>query len=87
EMYSHKTYKFARMLKELAAIRVVSELDRATLAAVHLQKEERPQAVLERWLAEDPRAPILVFHDASKLAVYADRLSGTRASPPACGAR
>ncbi len=73
EMYSHKTYKFARMLKEVAAIRVVGELDEATLSAVHLQKEERPQAVLDRWLAEDPAAPILVFHDASKIAVYADR--------------
>jgi nickel-dependent lactate racemase len=72
EMYSHKTYKFARMLKEVAAIRVVTELDRATLAAVHLVKEERPQAVLDRWAAEDPSSPILLFHDASKLAVYAE---------------
>ena len=71
EMYSHKTYKFARMLKEVGAIRVVSDLDRKVLEAVHLKKEDDPQARLDRWLKDDPLAPILVFHDASKLAVYA----------------
>jgi nickel-dependent lactate racemase len=80
EMYSHKTYKFARMLKDVAAIRVVSELSREALESVHLAKEERPQVVLDRWLAEDPTAPILVFHDASKLAVHADR-SARRPTP------
>jgi hypothetical protein len=49
----------------------VTDLDEATLAAVHLVKERDPQAVLDRWLAEDPHEPILLFHDASKLAVHA----------------
>jgi nickel-dependent lactate racemase len=73
EMYSHKTYKFAVMLKEVAAIRCVTDLDEATLTAVHLAKERDPQAVVDRWLADEPREPILLFHDASKLAVHAAR--------------
>jgi nickel-dependent lactate racemase len=71
EMYSHKTYKFAVMLKEVAAIRCVTDLDETTLSAVHLAKERDPKGVVARWLAEEPSEPILVFHDASKLAVHA----------------
>jgi nickel-dependent lactate racemase len=71
EMYSHKTYKFACMLKQVAAIRCVTDLDDAALQAVHLQRERNAQALLDRWLQSDPHEPILVFHDASKLAVYA----------------
>jgi hypothetical protein len=59
------------MLKEVASILCVTELDDAVLSDVHLARERNPQAVLDRWLAESPRDPILVFHDASKLAVYA----------------
>jgi len=80
EMYSHKTYKFAVMLKQVAAIHVVSDLDDATLAAVHLHRELDPQAVVARWLEQDAHEPVLVFHDASKLAVYAAR---TEAAPRA----
>jgi len=78
EMYSHKTYKFACMLKQVRAIRCVTDLDDATLAAVHLEREQDPQAVLDRWLREGPTDPILVFHDASKLAVHAARAEPSR---------
>jgi nickel-dependent lactate racemase len=73
EMYSHKTYKFACMLKQVAAIYCVTDLDDATLAAVHLKRERNPQAVVDRWLRASPAEPILVFHDAGKLAVHAAR--------------
>ena len=78
EMYSHKTYKFARMLQQVGAIRCVTDLDDATLGAVHLVRERDPQAVLDRWLRESATDPILVFHDASKLAVHVARAEPTR---------
>ncbi|HKE01739.1 MAG TPA: lactate racemase domain-containing protein [Planctomycetota bacterium] len=71
EMYSHKAFKFAAMLLALRAVRVHTDLTDDALRAAHLEPAPDPQAVVDRWVSEDPSASIQAIDDASKLAVLA----------------
>ncbi|MFP4027179.1 MAG: lactate racemase domain-containing protein [Candidatus Brocadiia bacterium] len=68
-LYSHKAYKFARLLQKLKAVYLHSELDPETVRAAHLSPVQDPQKVVDRW-QEESDEPILVVKDANKVALY-----------------
>ena len=71
-LYEHKAFKFAELLKRVSKVRMYTNLDKKTVEAVHLEKVEDPQAVIDEWIAEDPEVKILVLDKGNKIAVYAD---------------
>lgn len=71
-LYSHKAYKFAQMIQQLQAIHVHSSLPDETIARIHLTPCADPQALVNRWLTQNPQAKINVFDGANKLAIYAE---------------
>ncbi len=71
ELYSHKAYKFAEMIRRRASIEVYTELGDDVVGRAHMSKADDPQAVVDQWIREDPRCRIMFFDDASKVAVYA----------------
>jgi len=71
-LYEHKAFKFAELLKRVSRVRMYTSLDKKTVEAVHLEKVENPQAVIDEWIAEDPEVKILVLDKGNKIAVYAD---------------
>jgi nickel-dependent lactate racemase len=71
ELYSHKAYKFAQMIQQLRAIHVHSSLSDDAIARIHLKPCADPQALVNRWLTQNPQAKINIFAGASKLAIYA----------------
>ena len=71
-LYEHKAYKFAELLKKVSRILVYSELDKETIEAVHMEKVNDPQKVVDEWVAENPDVKILVLDKGNKIAVYAD---------------
>jgi nickel-dependent lactate racemase len=70
ELYSHKAYKFADMIRGLREIDIHSDLGPAIVEAAHMRPAPDPQGVVDRWIDEGPGEGILVFDDASKIAVY-----------------
>ncbi|HPD45756.1 MAG TPA: lactate racemase domain-containing protein [Anaerohalosphaeraceae bacterium] len=70
KLFSHKPYKFARMIQRLGRIWVHSQIPDNQLIAVHLHPAPDPQAVVDAWLVEDPTARITVVNGANKLALY-----------------
>lgn len=72
EPYSYKAYKLAQMIQQLQAIHVHSSLSDANLARIHLSPCADPQALVNRWIAQNPRAKINIFDGANRLAIYAE---------------
>lgn len=70
-LYQHKAFRFAELLGRLRAVHVTSALPAETLTAVHLTPAPDPQALLDRWLAEDPASRVLFLDEANKLDVRA----------------
>jgi len=77
ELYSHKPYKFAQMLRRLRRIWMYSEIPGNLVEAAHLHPTHQPQAVVDNWLAEQPNVKIIVVDGANKIALY-----GTAATSP-----
>ncbi len=71
-LYEHKAYKFAELLKKVSKIIMYSDLDSKTIEAVHMEKTEDPQEVIDSWIQENPSVQILVLDKGNKIAVYAD---------------
>jgi lactate racemase len=71
KLFSHKPYKFALMIRRLRRIWVHSQIPDERLAAAHLYPAGDAQAVVDGWLAENPRTRITVVDGANKLALYA----------------
>ena len=71
-LYEHKAFKFAELLKRVARIRMYTALDKKTVEAVHLEKVDDPQAIINEWIAENPKVKILVLDKGNKIAVYGD---------------
>jgi nickel-dependent lactate racemase len=69
-LYEHKAYKFAELLRRVARIRMYTELDKNTLEAVHLEKADDPQSVIDEWISVDPTTQILILDQGNKIAVY-----------------
>ncbi len=72
KLFSHKAYKFARMINRLRRIWVLSEMPDALVEAIHLRATHKPQTVVDNWLAENPNAKITVVDGANKVALYAE---------------
>jgi nickel-dependent lactate racemase len=71
-LYEHKAYKFAELLKRVSRVRIYTSLDKDTVEAVHLEKVENPQSVIDEWISVDPSVQILVLDQGNKIAVYAE---------------
>lgn len=69
QLYSHKPYRFAQLIRRLERLWLWSELDDETVRAAHMHPARDPQAVIDRWVEQDPDAGILVVDQANKLAL------------------
>ncbi len=70
KLYSHKPYKFARLIQRLRRIWMYSEINDNLIKAAHLHPAHEPQAVVDNWLAEQPDVKITVVDGANKIALY-----------------
>ncbi len=73
KLYSHKPYKFARMVRRLRRIHMYSQIPDDIIQAAHLYPAHNPQAVIDDWLAEQPDAKIIIVDGANKIALYKAR--------------
>ena len=69
-MYSHKTYKFAQLIKRMNSIYFFSELSDADIESIHLTPVISPQKIVDQWIAEDENVKINIFTEGNKVAVY-----------------
>ncbi len=70
KLYSHKPYKFARLIQRLRRIWIYSEINDDLIKAAHLHPAHEPQAVVDNWLAEQPDVKITAVDGANKIALY-----------------
>jgi nickel-dependent lactate racemase len=70
KLYSHKPYKFARLIQRLRRINIYSQIPDDIIRAAHLFPVHNPQAVVNNWLAKEPNARITVVDGANKIALY-----------------
>jgi len=70
KLYSHKPYKFARLIQRLRRINIYSQISDDLIRAAHLFPTHDPQAVVNNWLAEEPNARITIVDGANKIALY-----------------
>jgi nickel-dependent lactate racemase len=73
KLFSHKPYKFARMIKRLRRIWMYSQIPEDLIKAAHLWPTHDPQKVIDDWLAENPDTKITIVDGANKLALYAKK--------------
>ena len=73
KLFSHKPYKFARMIERFRRIWMFTEIPDAQVSAAHLYPTRDPQAVVDGWLAQDPQTRILVVDGANKVCLYPAR--------------
>jgi len=71
KLYSHKPYKFARLIQRLRKIWMYSQIPNDIIEAAHLHPAHNPQAVVDNWLTEEQDARITVVDGANKVALYA----------------
>jgi nickel-dependent lactate racemase len=70
KLYSHKPYKFARLIRRLRRIRMFSQIPDDIIRAAHLHPAHDPQAVVDNWLTEQPDVKITIVDGANKIALY-----------------
>jgi nickel-dependent lactate racemase len=70
KLYSHKPYKFARLIQRLRRIHIYSQIPDNIVLAAHLSPVHEPQAVVNDWLTEQPDAKITIVDGANKIALY-----------------
>jgi len=70
EMFSHKPYKLAQMIKRLRRIWMYSRIPDDLIEAAHLRPTHEPQKVIDGWLGENPDTKITIVDGANKLALY-----------------
>ncbi len=73
EMFSHKPYKLAQMIKRLRRIWMYSQIPDDLIEAAHLRPTHDPQKVIDGWLTEDTNVRITIVDGANKLALYAEK--------------
>ena len=69
-MYVHKTYKFAALIQKINRIFIYSKLAENIMTDIHLYPISDPQAIVDRWLLDNPETRINIFTQGNKLAVY-----------------
>ncbi len=70
KLYTHKAYKFARLIQKVNKIWMYTALPKEVVEKIHLYKIEDPQSIIDKWIQENPDVKILVFDKASKLTIY-----------------
>jgi len=70
KLYSHKPYKFARLIRRLRRIHIYSQIPDNIIRAAHLFPAHEPQSVIDNWLTEEPDAKITIVDGANKIALY-----------------
>jgi len=68
-LYQHKAYRFAELLRRIAALHVASLLPEDQVRAAHFLPAPSPQAVLDDWIARDPRCRITFLDEGNRLVV------------------
>ncbi|MHA1309370.1 MAG: nickel-dependent lactate racemase [Candidatus Helarchaeota archaeon] len=68
-LYSHKAFKFAKLLKKVK-IWIKSSLNSEIVEKIHLISINDPQKVIDNWVKNDPNAQIYVCDKGSKLAIF-----------------
>jgi nickel-dependent lactate racemase len=69
KLYSHKPYKFARLIQRMRRINVYSQIPDDLIRAAHLFPVHDPQAIVDNWLTEEPNARITIVDGANKIAL------------------
>jgi len=69
KLYSHKPYKFARLIRRLRRIHIYSQIPDDIVRAAHLSPAHEPQAVVDDWLTEQPDTKITIVDGANKIAI------------------
>ena len=69
-MYSHKTYKFARLIQQMNQIFVMSDLPSEQISNIHLSPVKNPQEIVDRWVRDNPQTSIGIVTDGNKLALH-----------------
>ncbi|MEN6309773.1 MAG: lactate racemase domain-containing protein [Anaerohalosphaeraceae bacterium] len=69
KMFSHKPYRFAKLIQRLRQLCVYSELPDDQIQAAHMQPTHNPQQVVDGWLRENPDVQILVVDGANKVGI------------------
>lgn len=72
-MYSHKTYKFARLIQKTGNIFIYSKLQKEIVESVHLRSTAEPQQIVDNWLKKNPDAKINIFTQGNKVAAIAKK--------------
>jgi len=70
KLYSHKPYKFARLIQRLRRIWMYSQINDDLIKAAHLHPTHEPQTVVDKWLADQPDVKITVVDGANRIALY-----------------
>ena len=69
-LYSHKAYKFARMIANLERIGFYTKLDRSLIEPIHLYPVSSPQQFVEEALKKNPNLTINIVNDGNKIALH-----------------
>jgi len=73
KLFSHKSYKLARLIQRLRRIWMYSQIPDELSEAIHLHPAHQPQEVVNNWLAENQDVKITIVDGANKLALYAKK--------------
>jgi nickel-dependent lactate racemase len=76
KLFSHKPWRFARLIRRLRKLWVYSEMPDDQIVAAHMTPVDNPQDIIDNWLKEDPSTKILVINGANKLALRAQIVKG-----------
>jgi len=69
KLYTHKAYKFAKLLKT-SKIWIKTDLNDKIVKKIHLTPIKNPQEIIDAWIKQNPNAKITAFNHGSKLAIY-----------------
>jgi len=69
KMFSHKPYRFAKLIQRLRKLWVCSELADDSILAAHMQPTHHPQQVVDGWIQDNPQIRILVIDGANKIGI------------------
>jgi nickel-dependent lactate racemase len=69
KLFSHKPYRFVRLIQRLRKLWVYSELPDDQIVAAHMTPADSPQEVIDGWIQENPAVKILVVEGANKIAI------------------
>lgn len=68
-LYQHKAYRFAELLRRIAALHLSSLLPDDEVRAAHFVPAHSPQDLIDGWIARDPRCRITFLDEANRLVV------------------